>query len=163
MEDDQYLQGPTKGFEEAKKISSKSGIEYWHAREIMPLLGYETWRRFEDVIKKARRACMASGQKIENHFVSIGKMVKIGSNSVRNVDDYKLDRYACYLIAQNGDNTKEPIALAQTYFAIQTRKQEIFQDLADTEKRLLIRNEMIGENKTLFDSQASRCFKVRTF
>jgi len=144
--------GPAKGFEEVKK-TDEGGVEYWNAREIMPLLGYDTWRNFEDVIKKAERACMASGQIVENHFVSVSKMVKIGSNATRTIVDYKLDRYACYLIAQNGDSTKkEEIALAQTYFAIQTRRQEIFQDLATTEKRLLIRKEMIDQNKKLFST-----------
>ncbi len=144
--------GPAKGFEEVKRLS-KSGVEYWQAREIMSLLGYDTWRSFEEVIKKAKRACMTSGQAIENHFVGLGKMVKIGSNATRTVVDYKLDRYACYLIAQNGDSVKkEQIALAQTYFAIQTRKQEIFQSLASTEKRLLIRKEMIDQNKRLFST-----------
>ena len=119
----------------------------------MPLLGYDTWRSFEEVIRKAKRACMSSGQIVENHFVDVDKMVKIGSNATRTVVDYKLDRYACYLIAQNGDSTKkEQIALAQTYFAMQTRKQEIFQDLAGTEKRLLIRKEMVDQNKRLFST-----------
>lgn len=144
--------GPAKGFEELKRFS-KSGVEYWQAREIMPLLEYDTWRSFEDVIKKAQRACISSGQALENHFVGVGKMVQIGSNATRTVTDYKLDRYACYLIAQNGDSTKkEAIALAQTYFAIQTRKQEIYQDLAGTEKRLLIRKEMVDQNKKLFST-----------
>jgi DNA-damage-inducible protein D len=146
------ITSPAKGFEEVKRIS-KDGIEYWHAREIMPLLGYDTWRSFDEVIKKAKRACMASGQVVENHFVDVDKMVKIGSNATRTIIDYKLDRYACYLIAQNGDSTKkEQIALAQTYFAIQTRKHEIFQNLARTEKRLLIRKEMIDQNKKLFST-----------
>jgi len=146
------ITGPVRGFEDVKKVS-KSGVEYWHAREIMPLLGYDTWRSFDEVIKKAKKACMDSGQALENHFVDVGKMVPIGSNATRTVIDYKLDRYACYLIAQNGDSTKkEQIALAQTYFAVQTRKQEIFQNLADTEKRLLIRKEMVDENKKLFST-----------
>lgn len=152
MNNHMELTGPAKGFEEVRRLS-KGGIEYWHARDIMPLLGYDTWRSFEEVIKKAKRACMASGQVVENHFVDVSKMVKIGSNATRNVVDYKLDRYACYLIAQNGDSTKkEQIALAQTYFAIQTRKQEIFQNLASTEKRLLIRKEMVDQNKKLFST-----------
>ena len=146
------LSEPTQGFDAVKKISPKNGVEYWHAREIMSLLGYTEWRNFQEVIKKAKRACLASGQQIENHFVDVNKMVKIGSKSMREVTDYKLDRYACYLIAQNGDSKKTPIAIAQTYFAMQTRKQEIFQELADTERRLLIREEMKDENKKLFST-----------
>lgn len=140
---------PHKDFEQIKKID-KNGIEYWMARELMLLLGYLQWRNFEEVIGKAARACLESGQDVDNHFAKISKMVKIGSNSVREVKDYKLDRYACYLIAQNGDPSKTEIALAQTYFAMQTRKQEVFEQLPDTAKRLFIRNEVIDHNKRLF-------------
>ena len=141
--------GPGKGFEEIKKID-ENGIEYWMARELMPILGYEKWEKAEEVIGRAARACINSGQAVDNHFHRMGKMVKLGSNSVREVRDYKLDRYACYLIAQNGDSNKNEIALAQTYFAIQTRKQEIFEQLPDAEKRLFIRNEVVDHNKKLF-------------
>lgn len=146
------LYEPAKGFDSVKKISPKSGIEYWHAREIMPLLDYTSWQNFESVIRKAKQACLTSGETVENHFIDVIKMVKIGSKSMREVTDYKLDRYACYLIAQNGDPKKSPIAIAQTYFAIQTRKQEVFQGLADTERRLLIREEMKDQNKRLFST-----------
>jgi len=120
------------------------------ARELMLLLGYSQWRNFEEVIGKAARACLESGQDVDNHFAKISKMVEIGSNTVRKVGDYKLDRYACYLIAQNGDPSKTEIALAQTYFAIQTRKQEVFEQLPDTAKRLFIRGEVSDQNKRLF-------------
>jgi len=143
------LSGPHKGFEDIKKID-EDGIEYWLARELMLLLGYERWEKAEEVIGRAARACINSGQAVDNHFHRMGKMVKIGSNSVREVRDYKLDRYACYLIAQNGDPNKNEIALAQTYFALQTRKQEVFEQLPDTAKRLFIRNEVINHNKRLF-------------
>ena len=146
------LSEPAQGFDSVKKISPKSGIEYWHAREIMPLLDYTSWQNFDGVIRKAKQACLASGQVIENHFIDVIKMVKIGSKSTREITYYKLDRYACYLIAQNGDSKKRPIAIAQTYFAIQTRKQEVFQHLADTERRLLIREEMKDQNKRLFST-----------
>ena len=119
------LVGPHKNFEDIKKID-EDGIECWFARDLMPLLGYPHWQKAEDVIKRAMRACVQSGQAVENHFNRSVKMVSVGSNTVRKVDDYKLDRYACYLIAQNGDPNKTEIALAQTYFAVQTRKQEIF-------------------------------------
>jgi len=138
---------PHKNFEGIKKFD-ENGIEYWEARELLPLLGYEKWERAEEVIVRAVRACINSGQDVDNHFHRIGKMVRIGSNTVREVGDYKLDRYACYLIAQNGDPNKTEIALAQTYFAIQTRKQEVFEQLPDTAKRLFIRNEVINHNKT---------------
>lgn len=141
--------GPSKGFEDIKK-NDENGVEYWKARELMPLLGYEKWEKAEEVIGRAARACLNSGQAVDNHFHRTGKMVKIGSNSVREVRDYKLDRYACYLIAQNGDPNKNEIALAQTYFAIQTRRQEIFEQLPDAGKRLFIRNEVSGYNKKLF-------------
>src|SRR3990167_7006119 len=105
----------------------------------MPILGYEKWQNAEEVIARAARACINSGQAVDNHFTGFSKMVEIGSNTVRQVKDYKLDRYACYLIAQNGDPNKQEIALAQTYFAIQTRRQEVFEQLPDTAKRLFIR------------------------
>jgi DNA-damage-inducible protein D len=143
------LSGPHKDFEGIKKVD-ENGVEYWDARELMPLLGYEQWRRFDEVIKKAEVACINSGQDTKNHFADAGKMVDIGSGTVREVADYKLDRYACYLIAQNGDSRKDEIAQAQTYFALQTRRQEIFEKLSDAEKRIFIRGEVSMHNKELF-------------
>jgi len=140
--------GPNKRFEDIKKID-ENGIEYWDARELLPLLGYEKWEKGEEVIMRAARACINSGQDVDNHFHRTGKMVKIGSNTVRNVKDYKLDRYACYLIAQNGDSNKSQIAIAQTYFAIQARRQEIFEQLPNATKRLFIRKEVSDHNKEL--------------
>ncbi|PIP17850.1 MAG: DNA damage-inducible protein D [Parcubacteria group bacterium CG23_combo_of_CG06-09_8_20_14_all_35_9] len=140
---------PRRDFESIKKIDD-NGIEYWEARELLPLLGYEKWEKAEEVIGRAARACMNSGQDVDNHFHQTGKMVKIGSNTVRKVRDYKLDRYACYLIAQNGDPKKQEIAIAQTYFAIQTRRQEIFEQLPDTSKRLFIRSQVSDHNRKLF-------------
>lgn len=137
-----------KGFEDIKKID-ENGVEYWDARELMPLLGYKRWEKAEEVIARAASACINSGQDVDNHFHRMGKMVKIGSDTVREVRNYKLDRYACYLIAQNGDSKKAEIALAQTYFAIQTRKQEIFEQLPDNSKRLFIRNQVSDHNKKL--------------
>lgn len=138
-----------KDFEDIKKID-KNGVEYWEARELLPLLGYKVWGKAEEVIGRAGRACINSGQDVDNHFHRTEKMVKIGSNTVRSVRDYKLDRYACYLVAQNGNPNKPEIALAQTYFAIQTRKQEIFEQLPDIAKRLFIRGEVSDHNKKLF-------------
>jgi DNA-damage-inducible protein D len=140
---------PHKDFESVKHVD-RHGVEYWYARILLPLLGYPTWRKAEEVIGRAARACINSGQDVDNHFHRTGKMVKIGSTAMREVVDYKLDRYACYLIAQNGDPNKPEIAHAQTYFAIQTRRQEIFEKLPDTEKRLFIRGEISDHNKKLF-------------
>ena len=110
-----------KMFEEIKHIDD-DGNEYWYARELQSILEYTQWRRFENVICKAKMACENSNINIDNHFANVGKMVDIGSNTKRETKDYRLSRYACYLITQNGDPRKEIIALAQTYFAIQTRK-----------------------------------------
>lgn len=140
---------PHKDFESIKKID-ENGIEYWEARELMPLLGYAQWRAFEDVISRAAKACINSGQDVDNHFARSSKMVEIGSNTVREVVNYKLDRYACYLVGQNGDSKKPEIATAQTYFAIQTRRQEVFEQLSEAEKRLFIRGEVSDSNKKLF-------------
>src|SRR3989344_4854287 len=149
MPDEIMPSAPHKDFESIKKID-ENRIEYWEARELLPLLGYENWQKAEDLIVRAARACLNSGQEVDNHFNRTVKMVEIGSNTVREVKDYKLDRYACYLIAQNGDSNKSEIALAQTYFAIQTRRQEIFERLSDAEKRLFIRGEVSDSNKKLF-------------
>ena len=142
-----------KNFESIKKID-ENGVEYWEARELMPLLGYVKWQKFTGVLEKAKEACIKSNQNVEDHFTGAGKMIKIAKNTpreaIRELDDYRLSRYACYLIAQNGDSRKEEIALAQTYFAIQTRKQEIFQQLNQDQKRLFIRGEVATHNKKLF-------------
>ena len=140
---------PNKDFESIKKID-ENGVEHWQARELMPILGYENWQKAEEVIARAAKACMNSGQDVDNHFNRTVKMVEIGSNTVREVRDYKLDRYACYLVAQNGDPNKTEIAIAQTYFTIQTRRQEIFEQLSDIERRLFIRGEVSDSNKKLF-------------
>ena len=129
-----------KVFEDIKHID-ENGNEYWLARELQKVLQYTQWRRFENVINKAKLACKNSNIKVDDHFANVGKMVDIGSNTKR---DYKLSRYACYLIAQNGDPRKEVIALAQTYFAIQTRKQELsekeYHELTEDEKRFYQRD-----------------------
>lgn len=135
-------------FENIKKLN-KYGAEYWSARDLMLPLGYVGWRNFESAIEKAMQACSNSGQKITDHFVGVDKMVLLGSEAERSIFDYDLSRYACYLIAQNGDPRKEEIALAQTYFAIQTRKQEVQEQLIEDGKRVYLRNEMKMHNKNL--------------
>ncbi|MDB5188657.1 MAG: damage-inducible protein [Candidatus Nomurabacteria bacterium] len=143
------VNSPNKGFEEIKHID-ENGTEYWSARELFPLLGYSTWQAFDELVNRGARAALNSGQVVENHFSQLTKMVDIGSGSRRAVKDWKLDRYACYLIAQNGDPKIAEIALAQTYFAVQTRRQELFDKLPDAEKRLFIRGEVVDGNKKLF-------------
>ena len=113
----------------------RGGVEFWFARELQELLGYTTWRSFEQVIDKAKTACVNAGQPVADHFADVGKMVDIGSGTSREINDLALTRYACYLIAQNGDPRKAEIAFAMTYFAVQTRKQEIIeQRLAEFER-----------------------------
>ena len=130
-------------FESIKHID-KNGGEFWYARELMIVLEYKKWRRFENTIFKAMRSCENSGITAIDHFVDVNKMVKIGSNAEREQQDYKLSRYACYLIAQNGDSRKRVIALAQTYFAVQTRRQELsekeYSELTEDEKRFYQRD-----------------------
>ena len=105
-----------------------SDVEFWYARELMVLLGYERWENFDKAIQRAMDSCEVSGIEVENHFRELTKMVPLGSGSKRSVKDYMLTRYACYLIAQNGDPRKEEIAFAQGYFAVQTRKQELIEE-----------------------------------
>lgn len=113
-----------KSFEDLKK-TNQHGAEYWSARDLQPLLGYSQWRRFEQAIKRALTSCRQSGNNPSHHFADAGKMVGLGSGSVREVADYHLSRFACYLIAQNSDPRKPEIAQAQKYFAVQTRRQEL--------------------------------------
>ena len=126
------------------KHTDEFGIEFWYARELQIVLDYKEWRKFENVIKKSKEACKNTGISVFDHFVRTAKMVQIGSGAFREQIDYKLTRYACYLIAQNGDSRKKVIALAQTYFAVQTRKQELsekeYSRLTEDEKRFYQRN-----------------------
>ena len=126
--------------ESIKKV--QDDLEYWSARELMPLLGYKEWRKFEGVINKSLDACKASGQKIGDHFVGSAKKVSLGSDAEREINDFLLTRYACYLVAQNGDPRKQEIAYAQTYFAVQTRRQEINEHLSYENKRLKSRRKL---------------------
>ena len=130
-------------FESIKHVD-EDGNEYWYARELQKVLEYKRWDKFYNVIESAQVACSISNNNVLDHFSQVGKMVDIGSNTSRNIVDYKLSRYACYLIAQNGDSRKKVIALAQTYFAIQTRKQELLEEeynsLTEDEKRFYQRD-----------------------
>ena len=130
-------------FDSIKHID-ENGKEYWYARELMPLLEYSKWQKFNNVLENAKKACKNSENLVENHFTQVGKMVEIGSNTKRKIIDYKLSRYAFYLVVQNSDPRKEVVALGQTYFAIQTRKQEISEKeyslLTEDEKRFYQRN-----------------------
>ena len=140
-------------FESIKHVDD-DGNEYWYARELQYILGYNQWRSINDLIKRAKVACKESDNNIHDHFAVQRKMVDIGSNTQREVLDYKLSRYACYLIVMNGNPKKEIIALAQTYFAIQTRKQELLEEeynnLTEDEKRLYRRRQTRDGNKILY-------------
>ena len=153
-----------KSFEDIKHMD-ENGIEYWYARELQLVLDYKEWRKFEGVVRRAMKACENSDINALDHFVGTDKMVQIGSGAERMQKDYKLTRYACYLIAQNGDSRKEIVALAQTYFAIQTRKQEISEKeyslLTEDEKRFYQRNLTRKGNYSL--NQAAKNAGVKNF
>ena len=127
----------------------QDGVEYWNARELQVLLGYLKWENFEQVIARAKVACTNSGYSVENHFPDVRKMVDIGSGTSREIKDIALDRYACYLIAQNGDPRKDEIAFAMTYFAVQTRKQEINEQRLAESERLRAREKLSLSQKEL--------------
>ena len=142
-------------FEDAAKVD-EDGNEFWTARDIQRLLGYTEWRNFLNTVDKARAACATAGQDPADHFVDVNNMVGIGSGAERPIEDVYLSRYACYLIAQNGDARKKPVAFAQTYFAIQTRRQEIqdeeeaqYVPLSEEQKRVLLRDEIKIHNTHL--------------
>ena len=135
------------GFECVAK--REEDVEFWYARDLQELLGYEQWRNFLKVVDKAKDACSNSGHSIADHFADVSKMVPLGSGSQRTVDDVKLTRYACYLIAQNGDSRKNEIAFAQTYFAVQTRKQEIIEQRISEIERLQAREKLSESEKQL--------------
>ncbi len=142
--------------------SDSQDNSFWYARELMSLLGYSKWENFQNVIEKAKQACVKSGHETNHHFPDVRKMVVLGSGSEREIEDIALSRYASYLIAQNGDPRKKSIAFAQTYFAIQTRRQEILDQetnelspLSEDERRLMLRDEIKEHNKSLASAAKS--------
>ncbi|MBZ0182181.1 MAG: DNA damage-inducible protein D [Melioribacteraceae bacterium] len=130
---------------------TENSVEFWFARDLQHLLGYSKWDNFKKVINKAKTSCETSGHEIDDHFADIGKMVVIGSGAEREVDDIMLTRYACYLIAQNGDPQKEQIAFAQSYFAVQTRKLELVEKRIKDTERLNARQKLTLSEKELSD------------
>ena len=139
-------------FESIKRTNPRSSVEYWFARELQPLLEYTEWRNFTSVVEKAKEACENSGIEPSEHFVDVNKMITIGNGGQREIDDIAMTRYGCYLTAQNGNPNKEAIAKAQTYFATQTRRQELadqFPELPEDERRLAIRAELKRHNEQL--------------
>ena len=154
MKENSLINFTEDNFESIKHID-ENGVEFWYARALMIVLEYKQWRRFEQVIERAKEACKNSNVNVYDHFADVGKIVKAGVTN-KDIGDIKLTRYACYLIAQNGDSRKKTIALAQTYFAVQTRKQELtrqeYEQLSEDEKRLYTRKNVKDKNKYLFDT-----------
>ena len=137
----------TKNFEEY--AYEENGLEFWFARDLKNLLGYEQWRNFLKVIEKAEESCKTAGNNISDHFAGVSKKVKLGSSAEREIEDIMLTRYACYLIAQNGDPRKEEIAFAQSYFAVQTRKQEIIEERIALKERFDAREKLVKSETEL--------------
>ena len=140
--------GHVSPFERIRRVNA-SGAEFWSSREFAQVLGYSDYRNFEQVIQKARLACFNSGQKVEDHFVDVTELIEIGKGGQRAVRTVFLSRYACYLIVQNADPAKDIVALGQTYFAVQTRRQEMAELSSEEERRLLLRREMKLHNVKL--------------
>src|SRR5216683_4215056 len=141
-------------FEVIRRVSD-NGIEYWSARDLYKLLGYSSWQKFQFALDQAKKACENSGQAVSEHFNLQVKMVQLGFGGQRKTEDHHLSRYACYLIIQNADSSKPIVALGQTYFAVQTRRQELADELAalpEDQKRLILRSEMSVHNRQLAEA-----------
>ena len=141
-------------FEQIRRINT-AGNEFWSSRDFARVLGYNDYRNFEAVIQKARTACFNSGQRVDDHFVDITEMVEIGSGAQRPVKTVMMSRYACYLVIQNADPVKEIVAIGQTYFAMQTRRQELTDQEVEAQRRLLLRADMKKHNTQLADAAKS--------
>jgi DNA-damage-inducible protein D len=143
-------------FDAIRKVD-ENGNEYWSARDLHKILGYTLWQKFRNVIVRAEEACKNSHQAIEDHFIQVDKMIRAGKGAQRKIEDYHLSRYACYLIVQNSDPNKPIVALGQAYFAVQTRRQELADELAlstlpEDQKRLIYRSEMALFNAKLTEA-----------
>ena len=147
--DSKFIAKIKTAFDNVIQRDAENQIEFWYARDLMPLLGYERWENFDKVILRAIDSCYTAGIPIVNHFRKVTKMVRLGSGAQRNVKDYMLTRYACYLIAQNGDPQKEQIAFAQGYFAVQTRKQELIEERISYIERTEAREKLRESEKRL--------------
>ena len=144
---------PESPFERIKQIDP-DGNEFWSARDLMPVLEYASWQKFKNVLLKAQISCENSGHDPYEHFIQAAKMIEIGHNAKREVEDMHLSRYACYLVVQNADPSKEVVALGQTYFAVQTRRQEVadqvaLAELTEDQRRLLLRQKVKQQNTDL--------------
>ncbi|MFU2417385.1 DNA damage-inducible protein D [Peptacetobacter sp. AB800] len=149
-------------FEKIKQID-ENGVEFWYARDLQLIFEYREWRNFTKVIDKAKEACLNSGLNIIDHFIYINKNITLSNNATRKIEDIKLTRYACYLIVQNSDPRKSIVALGQTYFSIQTRKQELqenFDSLSEEQKRLAIRKDLKEHNKHLVNAASDAGVKT---
>lgn len=148
---------------EERKQTNLHGAEYWSARQLQPLLGYSQWRRFEQAVERAITSCNQSGNDPDHDFAGVGKMIELGKGGMRQVPDYHLSRFACYLIAQNGDPRKPAIARAQKYFAVQARRQELTDELAADLERLELRKQTAEEVKALSGAAQQAGVQSRMF